>query len=105
VVSHLVAAMNRGFGGGDPSEAVALARLACAVGEEDPRHAHFSDVLRLLDLYDEHIEPPDPTRRWPPANRLLVVAMTVARTPDVPVPDLPEAPEPTRAAAERGDRG
>jgi hypothetical protein len=33
------------------------------------------------------------------------VAMTVARTPDVPVPDLPEAPEPTRAAAERGDRG
>jgi uncharacterized protein len=105
VVSHLVAAMNRGFGGGDPSEAVALARLACAVGEDDPRHLLFSDVLRLLDLYDEHLAPPEDGRRFPAANRLLVAAMTVARTPDVPVPDLPEAPEPTRAAAERGDRG
>ena len=38
--------------------------------------------------------------RIPPAARLLLVAMTVARTPDVPLPDLPDAPPPTREEAE-----
>jgi hypothetical protein len=30
-----------------------------------------------------------------------VMALTVARTPDVPRPDRPHAPPPTRAEAER----
>jgi predicted TIM-barrel fold metal-dependent hydrolase len=103
VVSHLISAMGRAFGGGDNSESVAIARLACAVGEDDPRHASFSGVLRLLDLYDEHLGPPEDGRAFPAAGRLLVTAMTVARTPDAPDPELPDAPPATRAEAERGD--
>jgi hypothetical protein len=101
VMTHLVSALGRLFGGGDPEEPIALARLACAVGEDDPNAAHFSSVLRLLDLFAEHLEPPADGRPIPPAARLLVAALAVARTPDVPVPDLEEAPAPTRAEADR----
>jgi uncharacterized protein len=102
VVTHLISGLGRAFGGGDPSEPIALARLACAVGEEDPQARHFASVLRLLDLFAEHRDTPAPDgRRIPPAGRLLVAAIAVARTPDVPVPDLVEAPEPTREEAER----
>jgi predicted TIM-barrel fold metal-dependent hydrolase len=103
VVSHLISAMGRAFGGGDPSEPLAIARLACAVGEDDPHHAHFSSVLRLLDLFEEHLAPPEDGRPYPASARLMILALTVARTIDVPVPDLPEAPPATREAAERGD--
>jgi uncharacterized protein len=103
VVSHLISGMGRAFAGGDPSEPLAIARLACAVGEDDPHHAHFSSVLRLVDLFDEHVAPPVDGRRYHPAVRLVFAAMAVARTPDVPVPDLAAAPPATREAAERGD--
>jgi uncharacterized protein len=100
-VSHLNQAIARGFGDGDPEEPVALARLACAVGEEGPHADVFAAVLELLDLYEGHLEPPSPGRRFSEAIRLLVAATTVARTPDVPLPDRPGAPPPTRAEAER----
>jgi hypothetical protein len=32
--------------------------------------------------------------------RLVLVAATVARTPDVPLPELPDSPPPTREEAE-----
>jgi uncharacterized protein len=99
-VSHLVQAVARTFGQGDASEAVALARLACAVGEESDHTHVFSAVLGLLDLYEEHLGPPPEGARFPVATRLLVAAATVARTPDVPVPDVAVTPPPTRAAAE-----
>jgi hypothetical protein len=103
VVTHLTSALGRAFGGGDPSEPIAIARLACAVGEEDPHHEHFSSVLRLLDLFDEHLAPPDDNRPIPAAGRFLVSALVVARTLDVPVPDLPEAPAPTPEETEARD--
>jgi predicted TIM-barrel fold metal-dependent hydrolase len=103
VVTHLISAMGRTLGGGDPSEPLAIARLACAVGEDDPHHEHFSSVLRLLDLYDAHVAPPEDGRPVPAAGRLVVLALTVARTIDVPVPHLREAPPATRETAERGD--
>jgi predicted TIM-barrel fold metal-dependent hydrolase len=101
VVTHLISGLGRAFARSDPSENVALARLACAVGEEDPQASHFASVLRLLDLFAEHLAPPTDGRPMPLAGRLLVSALAVARTPDVPVPDLGEAPPPTRAEAER----
>jgi predicted TIM-barrel fold metal-dependent hydrolase len=101
VVSHLTAAIGRAFGGGDPEEQVALARLACGVGADDPQAAHFSGVLALLDLYAEHLAPPEDGHPFPAANRLLVAALIVARTPDVPEPALADAPPPTREEAER----
>ncbi len=103
VVTHLIAAIGRAFGGVDPDEPLAIARLACAVGEDDPHRAHFSSVLRLLDLFQEHLAPPEDGQPRPVAARFVVAALTVARTPDVPVPELADAPPPTRAEAERGD--
>jgi predicted TIM-barrel fold metal-dependent hydrolase len=101
VVTHLTSALGRAFGRGDASEPIALARLACAVGEDDPQAEHFASVLRLLDLYDANLAPPTDSRPIPLAGRLLVSALTVARTPDVPVPVLDEAPVPTQEEAER----
>jgi hypothetical protein len=100
VVTHLISGLGRAFGGGDPSEPIALARLACAVGEDDPQATHFASVMHLLDLFAEHLAPPTDGRPIPLAGRLLVSALAVARTPDVPVPELVDAPAPTRAEAE-----
>jgi len=103
VVSHLVSAMGRAFARADPEEPIALARLACAVGEDAESAPVFAAVLDLLDHYDEHrhVPPPD-GRPFPPAGRFVVAALAVARTPDVPLPRNANAPPPTRAEAERG---
>src|SRR4051794_39526408 len=86
VVTHLVSAIGRAFGGGDPDEPLALARLACAVGDDAP-YAHIcSATLELLDLYREHLAPPPPGRAFPMAGRFVVAALAVARTPDVALP-------------------
>jgi hypothetical protein len=103
VVTHLVAAMSRAFARTDPVESLALARLACAVGEDSEHAAVYAAVLELLDHYDEHRHvPPSDGRPIPPAGRFVVTALAVARTPDVPLPDPGTAPAPTRAEAERG---
>jgi predicted TIM-barrel fold metal-dependent hydrolase len=101
VYTHLISGLGRAFGGGDPLEPIALARLACAVGEDDPQAEHFASVLALLDQFAEHLAPPTDGRPIPLAGRLLVTALAVARTPDVPVPALADAPAPTRDEAER----
>ncbi len=98
-VSHLNQAIARSFDHGDPEEPVALARLACAVGEDGPHADLFAAVLGLLDRYEAMLGPAPPGGRFPEALRLLVAATTIARTPDVPLPDL-EEPPPTRAHAE-----
>jgi hypothetical protein len=98
-VSHLNQAIARSFDHGDPEEPVALARLSCAVGEDGPHADLFAAVLGLLDRYEEMLAPPSPGGRYPEALRLLVAATTIARTPDVPLPDI-EEPAPTRAHAE-----
>jgi predicted TIM-barrel fold metal-dependent hydrolase len=102
VVTHLVTAMGRAFARTDPDEAVALARLACAVGEDAEDAPVFAAVLELLDHYAANRdEPPTDGRPYPPAGRFMLTALAVARTPDVPLPERPQAPPPTRAEAER----
>jgi predicted TIM-barrel fold metal-dependent hydrolase len=102
VVTHLVTAMGRAFARTDPDEAIALARLACAVGEDQECAPVCAAVLELLDVYEEHKhEPPTDGRPFPPAGRLVVTALAVARTPDVPLPERPDAPPPTRDEAGR----
>jgi predicted TIM-barrel fold metal-dependent hydrolase len=100
VVSHLTTTMGRAFARVDFSEPLALSRLACAVGEDSHVAPMCGAVLELLDDFDEHIAPPEEGRPVPTAARLLVFALIVARTPDVPLPYLPDAPAPTRAEAE-----
>lgn len=99
-VSHLNQAVARSFDRGSPDEPVALARLACAVGEDGPHADLFAAVLGLLDRYQEGLAPPPRGVRFPEALRLLIAATTIARTPDVPLPELEGQPPPTRAEAE-----
>jgi hypothetical protein len=101
VVSNLCSAFGRLAGAGDPTEPVALARLCCAVGTDGPLEHVFAAVLEALDRYEAELVPSSPGRPLPAAARHLVHALGVARTPDVPLPELPDAPPPTHAEAER----
>ena len=100
VVANLCTAFGRLFGGADPAEPIALARLGCAVGTDGPHAAVFAAVLDALDHYEATLAPPPPGQAVPVASRYLVHALGIARTPDVPLPALPGAPPPTRAEAE-----
>jgi hypothetical protein len=64
-------------------EMLALARLACDVPEETDDAPVFSAIRHLMDVHDQ-IQREDPNDR----RRLafLILALTTARTPDVPVP-------------------
>ena len=71
------------FRGGDGSEMLSLARLACEVPDEVDDAPVFDAIRRLLWIYDE-------ITRMEPENRrrlvFLMMAITVAKTPDVPIP-------------------
>jgi predicted TIM-barrel fold metal-dependent hydrolase len=65
------------------TEMLALARLACDVPEEVDDAPVFAAIRGLLDLHDQLLTAfPDDRRRLVP----LILAATVARTPDVPLP-------------------
>jgi hypothetical protein len=71
----------RGSEGGP--EMLALARLACDVPDDIDDAPIFAVIRGLLDTYDE-LEAAEPTNRRRMA--FLILAASVARTPDVPVP-------------------
>jgi uncharacterized protein len=87
VETFLTAAIGRIFGGGDGSETIALARLACQLPLDDPRAQVAASIVRLLDLHDEVVEPGPFT----PGSRgihLVLTALCLAATPDVGAPAL-----------------
>jgi predicted TIM-barrel fold metal-dependent hydrolase len=100
----LVNAVGRIMGGEQGDSGVALARLACEVGEEAPQAPVCRSVLSLLDRYERHAATVSdssapgelPGARFPSLH-LLIVAAGVARTPRAA---LPRDPEPV-AAGER----
>jgi hypothetical protein len=65
------------------AEMLALARLACDVPDEVDDAPVFAAIRQLIDAHDE-VQAAEPTDR----RRLafLILALTTARTPDVPVP-------------------
>jgi predicted TIM-barrel fold metal-dependent hydrolase len=64
-------------------ELLALARLACVVPDGVDDAPVFAAILKLLEQFDEATaEDPENRRRL----SFLMMAMTVARTPDVPLP-------------------
>ena len=72
--------------GVDPTEMLALARLACDVPDDIDDAPVFTAIRGLMDDYEEYAaENPDSRRRI----TFLILAATVARTPGVPIP--PEA--------------
>ena len=105
VVSHLTTTMGRAFARVDFSEPLALSRLACAVGDDSHVAPNCGAVLELLDDFDEHLAPPEEGRPIPAAGRLLVFALIVARTPDVPLPGPPRraAPDARRGRGARAE--
>jgi hypothetical protein len=73
--------------GGDGTEMLALARLACDVPEEIDDLPVFIAVRWLLDRFDQYsADYPEDRRRL----TFLIMATTAARTPDVPLPPLPD---------------
>lgn len=97
----LLSAIGRAMGGGSVEEYMALARLACAVGDDAPQAPICRSILALLDRHDAYAA--DPTgldqlaeaAHFFPALHLLILAATISRTPDVPVPE----PEPEDVGA------
>ena len=77
--------MIRGNTDGRGPEMLALARLACEVPGDIDDAPTFAVVRGLLDAY-EALAAEDPESRRPRA--LLMLAASVAQTPDVPVPAL-----------------
>jgi hypothetical protein len=73
---------------------VALARLACDVPDEIDDAPVFAAIRELLDGYEQYAaEHPEDRRRL----TFLILAATVARTPDVPVPTADYAPRSAEA--------
>jgi predicted TIM-barrel fold metal-dependent hydrolase len=82
VMLGAIATMRASEGG---PEMLALARMACDVPDDVDDAPVFAAVRSLLDVFDE-LSATDPTNR----RRLafLILAASVARTPDVPVPPV-----------------
>jgi uncharacterized protein len=89
VVSCLVFSVGPAFGGVAPAvtEALALARLACEVGDEAPEAKVCQAVLELLDEFDE-MGGAETVQRGTPQLGLIILALCVARTGGVPIPPL-----------------
>jgi hypothetical protein len=96
VCSYLQTALARMMIRDEPEEYLALARLACEVGEDAPEAAVCRSVLALLDRFERYLSerPVElqgdmPGQRFP-GMHLVVTASIVAMTPAVPVPPDPE---------------
>ena len=96
ISTYLTTALGRIVVDGDGGdEAVALARLSCAVGEDSPHAELCASVLALLDRYDAYVAEPSPRLRFSELAP-LTTALTLTRTPAVGLPELREEPAPER---------
>lgn len=86
VATFLVSAFAQMVRGQSGEEMLALARLACAVPADAPQAAHCRLILELLDMGERLADAPSPSRILRGGLYVLVLALNVARTPDVPVP-------------------
>jgi hypothetical protein len=92
VYGYLMSAAGQMMAGIQPEEILALAALACEVGDDAPQAAVCSSVLALLEERKEYAAAGhDDGRpaRFAPGIHLIVVAAGVTRTPDVPLPPDP----------------
>jgi predicted TIM-barrel fold metal-dependent hydrolase len=104
LTSVLVLAVGRMLMGRTGYEPLALARLACNVGDEDaPEAPVCRNVLRLLEGQERFArENPGDGPPLAPGIRSIMLAACVSRTPDVPLPEL--EPVDIRAEADAGHR-
>jgi len=91
VYAFLLAAIGQMFNGVDPAESLALAALACEVGDDTPQAPACATVLALIELREEVVRAgtdTDRPERFVPGLSLVVTAAGIARTPDVTMPEL-----------------
>lgn len=90
VATYLTATFGTIVARGSGEEMLSLARLSCAVPADAPQAAHCRAILELLDAYDRAaaaVAAQDGHAGGLPGHmHLLVLALNIARTPDVPVP-------------------
>jgi uncharacterized protein len=86
--TFLVSAIGQMFNGVEPTETIALVRLACDVGDDAPHAPVHRAILALLDARAAY-DPSGDGRpsRFAPGLHLIVAAAALARTPDVPLPE------------------
>jgi uncharacterized protein len=103
VHSYLLSAVGQMLGGLDAEETLALARLACEVGNDAPQAPICRMILALIEEQSRYSPDPDRDRprRFTPGVQLIVAAAGVARTPDVTLPPAP--PEADVAERLRGE--
>ena len=90
VYSFLMNSVGQMFHGVDPQETLALARLACDVGDDALHGAVYESVLSLLDARERYEGGSDGRpAHFAPGIHLIILAAALARTPDVPLPTPP----------------
>jgi hypothetical protein len=91
VYSSLVFSMGGAFAGIEQlaGEAMALARLACEVGDEAPEAEVCRSVLAALEIVDK-LGGPSELGRGKPGLGALLLALCVSATPSAPLPPPPE---------------
>ena len=89
VYSFLMSALGQMFQGVEPTETLALVRLACDVGDDAPQAPICRWVLELLDQRERYSPEGDGRpARFAPGLHFAVGAIGIVRTPDVPVPEF-----------------
>ncbi len=87
VVAYCATALQLSFRGLDPTESIALARLACRTGADDDTGRLLTDVDRLPEIALETVaDEPEAPRAPTPA---LLLALTIAGTPTAGPPAVP----------------
>jgi uncharacterized protein len=92
VFAMLMTAVGQMFLGGEAEEVLALAGLACEVGDEAPQAPICRSILALLEERRRLVEAGEPDGRpvaMTPWMHLVVIAAGLARTPAVPLPPGP----------------
>jgi uncharacterized protein len=89
VYSFLMSALGQMFNGVEPTETLALVRLACDVGDDAPQAPICRWIVELLDQRANYSPEGDGRPvRFAPGLHFMVAALGIVRTPDVPLPEF-----------------
>ena len=89
VYSFLMSALGQMFHGVEPSETLALVRLACDVGDDAPQAPVCEWVVRLIEERERYSPDGDGRpARFAPGLHFMIAALGIVRTPDVPLPEF-----------------